>query len=130
MKEITIIVPPDRPGTVADVAERLAERGINIDQIEVTDDHAHGVIRLEATPYDEALRVLADAGYNAVSEDVIVILITDEPGALAKVAARFREPQININAMRFARREGGSAIVMLSTNDNARARELLSDCLV
>ena len=130
MKEITIIVPPDRPGTVADIAERLAARGVNIEQMDVTDDHTHGLIRLEATPYDEALRVLADAGYNAVSEDVIVIRIKDEPGAIAKVAARFREPQININAMRFARREGGWAIVILSTNDNARARELLSDCRV
>jgi hypothetical protein len=130
MKEIIIIVPPDRPGTVADIAERLGARGVNIDQIDVTDDHAHGVVRLEATPYDEALRALADAGYNAMSEEVIVIRIKDEPGALAKVAARFREPQININAMRFARRESGSAIVILSTNDNARARELLSDCLV
>ncbi len=130
MKEIIIIVPPDRPGTVADIAERLGARGVNIDQIDVTDDHAHGVVRLEATPYDEALRALADAGYNAMSEEVIVIRIKDEPGALAKVAARFREPQININAMRFARREGGTAIVILSTNDNARARDLLSDCTI
>src|SRR5688500_12522499 len=119
MKEITIIVPPDRPGTVADIAERLAVRGINIDQMNVIDDHSHGVIRLEASPYDEALRVLSDAGYNAMSEDVIVIRIKDEPGAMAKVAARFREPQINIHAMRFARREGGSAVVMLATSDNA-----------
>jgi hypothetical protein len=130
LKEIIIIVPPDRPGTVADIAERLGARGVNIDQIDVTDDHAHGVVRLEATPYDEALRALADAGYNAMSEEVIVIRIKDEPGALAKVAARFREPQININAMRFARREGGTAIVILSTNDNARARDLLSDCTI
>jgi hypothetical protein len=130
MKEITIIVPADRPGTIADIAERLGARGINIDQMNVTDDHSHGVIRLEASPYDEALRVLSDAGYNAVSEDVIVICIKDEPGAMAKVAARFREPQINIHAMRFAQREGGSAVVMLATNDNVRARALLSDCLV
>ncbi len=130
MKVITIIAAPDRPGTVADIAERLAARHVNIDQMDVTDDHAHGIVRLEATPYDEALRILSDAGYNAVSEDVIVIRIKDEPGAIAKVAARFREPQININAMRFARREAGAAIVMLSTNDNERARELLNDCLI
>lgn len=130
MKVITIIAPPDRPGTVADIAEKLAARGVNIDQMDVTDDHVHGVVRLEATPYDEALRALSDAGYNAVSEDVIVIRIKDEPGAIAKIAARFREPQININAMRFAHREAGSAIVMLSTNDNEGARALLSDCLI
>jgi hypothetical protein len=130
MKEIIVVVPPDRPGTVADIAERLAARKVNIDQIDVTDDHAHGIVRLQATPYDEALRTLSEAGYNAMSEEVIVIRIADEPGGLAKVAARFREPQLNINAMRFLQREGGSAIVVLSTNDNVQARALLRDCLV
>jgi len=130
MKQITIITPPDRPGTVADIAERLAARGVNILQIDVSDDHAHGVVFLEAEPYDEALRALADSGYNALSEEVLAIRIKDEPGALAKVAARFREPQINIHAMRIVRRDGGWATVILSTNNNPRSRVLLADCLV
>jgi hypothetical protein len=130
MKHITIITPADRPGIVADIAEQLAARHINIQEMTVSDDHAHGVVFLEAEPYDEALRVLADAGYDAISEDLIAIRIKDEPGALAKVSARFREPQININSMRFVRRDGGWATVILSTNNNERARILLNDCLV
>ena len=130
MKQITIITPPDRPGTLADVTARLAARNVNILEIDVTDDHAHGVILLQAEPYDEALRALSDGGYHAVSEEVLVIRIQDEPGALAKIAARFVEPQININAMRIVRRDGGWASVILSTNDNERARRLLADCLV
>jgi hypothetical protein len=130
MKQITIITPPDRPGTVADIAERLAARGVNIVQMDVTDDHAHGVVFLEAEPYDQALRALADGGYNAISEEVIAIRIKDAPGALAQVAARFRDPPINIHAMRIVRRDGGWATVILSTNDNDRARQLLADCLI
>lgn len=130
MKQITIIVPPDRPGTLADIAERLAARGVNITGIDATDDHAHGVIFLEAEPYDEALRALADGGYHAVSEEVLVVRLQDETGALARVAARLREPAINIKAMRILRRDGGWVSVVLSTSDNARARALLADCLV
>ena len=130
MKQITIITPPDRPGIVADIAERLAARGVNILQMTASDDHVHGVVFLEAEPYDEALRALADSGYHAMSEEVLVIRLKDEPGALAKVAARFREPQINIVSMRFVRRDSGWGTVILSTSDNARARELLADCLV
>jgi hypothetical protein len=130
MKQITIITPANQPGTVADIAERLSARGVNIVEMNATDDHVHGVIFLEAEPYDEALRVLADAGYHAISEELIAIRIKDEPGALAKVSARFREPQINIHSMRFARRDGGWATVILTTSDNQRARTLLSDCLV
>jgi len=130
MKEITIITAPDRPGTVADVAERLAACGVNIQEMEVIDDHAHGVIRLQAEPYDDALRALSEGGFNALSEEVMVIRIKDEPGAIARVSARFREPQININALRIMRRDGGWATVILSTNDNVRARELLKDCVI
>ncbi|MGC4017571.1 MAG: ACT domain-containing protein [Luteolibacter sp.] len=130
MKEILILVPTTRPGILADITGLLAERGVNILQIDGTDDHEHAVLRLEAEPYDEALRVLTAAGYHAMSEEVLVIRIQDEPGAIARVAARFREPQININAIRFLRRDQGWATVILSTNDNAKARVLLADCLV
>src|ERR1039457_5192092 len=130
MKQITIITPADRPGTVADIAERLAARGVNIVEMNASDDHVHGVIILEAEPYDEALRALADAGYHAISEDLLAIRIKDELGARAKVPARFRGPKINIHSMRFARRDGGWATVILTTSDNVRARELLADCLV
>ena len=130
MKPIPIITPAGRPGIVADIAERLGARSINIQQMNVTDDHVHGIVFLEAEPYDEALRVLAEAGYDAISEDLIVIRLKDEPGALARVSARFREPQINIHSMRFVRRDGGWATVILSTNNNERARALLADCLV
>jgi hypothetical protein len=130
MKHITIITPPGRPGTVADIAERLGARGINIEHINASDFDVRGVIILDAEPYDLALHVLAEAGYDAISEDLIAIRIKDEPGALAKVAARFREPQINIHSMRFMQRDGAWATVILSTNDNDRARSLLADCLI
>lgn len=130
MKQITIITPPGRPGILADIAERMAARGVNIMEITANDDHVHGVILLEAEPYDEALHALADGGYDAISEELIAIRLKDEPGALARVASRFREPQINIQSMRFVRRDGGWATVILSTSDNSQARALLADCLV
>lgn len=130
MKEITIITPPDRPGTLADITELLAGQGVNITDMEVTEDEAHGIIRLMATPYDEALRLLTDAGYHALSEDVLLIRLKDEPGAIAKIAARFREPAVNVTSLRILRRVGGWATVGLNTSDNALARTLLADCIV
>jgi hypothetical protein len=128
MKEITLVTPPDRPGTLADITELLAARGVNITDMEVIDDHRHGIIRLMADPYDAALRALTEAGHHALSDEVILIRIKDEPGG--RVAARFREPAINVNSLRILRRQDGSAIVALGTSDNALARTLLADCLV
>ena len=118
MKQITIIVPPDRPGTLADIAERLAARGVNIVDIDATDDHAHGVIFLQAEPYDEALRALADNGYHAMSEEVLVVRLKDEPGALARIAARLREPQINIQAVGFSLRALLGMLILTVTLTN------------
>ncbi|MBN8457904.1 MAG: hypothetical protein J0M04_08700 [Verrucomicrobia bacterium] len=129
MKQITVITPANQAGTLADLAERLAKQDINILDMEVLDDHTHGVIILHAEPHDLALRVLAEAGYHAASDDLLVIRIEDQPGGVARIAARFREPALNIRSMRIARRDNGWATVILSTDDNTRARELLSDCL-
>jgi hypothetical protein len=130
MKEITILTPPERPGTLADITELLAARGVNITDIEVAEDEAHGLIRLLAEPYDVALRALAEGGWSALSEDVLLIRLKDEPGAIAKVAARFREPAVNVTSLRILRRHAGWATVGLSTSDNVLARTLLADCLV
>lgn len=130
MKQITIITPPNQAGTLADVADLLAKQEINILDMEVLDDQTHAVIILHAEPHDLALRVLAEARYHAVSDDLLVIRIADQPGGLARIAARFREPALNIRSMRIARRDHGWATVILATDDNERARGLLEDCLV
>lgn len=130
MKEITIITPPDRPGTLADITELLAARKVNITDMEVMEDEAHGLIRLMAEPYDVALRALTEAGHRALSDEVLLIRIKDEPGAIARVASRFREPPVNVTSLRILRRHAGWATVGLSTSDNALARTLLADCLV
>ncbi|HAD61736.1 MAG TPA: hypothetical protein DCG12_21070 [Planctomycetaceae bacterium] len=130
MRTIVLITPPDRPGTLAEIAEKLGESMINISNIDVVDDHIHGIVRIIAEPHDEALRLLTEAGFQAVSDDLITIRIEDVPGGLAKIASRFTEPGINIRSLRFARRDNGWATVLLSTDDDARAQELLREFLV
>ena len=130
MKPIVVITPPDRPGTLAEITELLADSMINITDIDVIDDHVHGVVYLMADPHDEVLRLLTGAGFQAASGDLIVIRIKDVPGGLAEIAVRFREAEINIRSLRFARRDNGWATVFLSSDDNQQARELLEDCLV
>ena len=82
----------------------------------VTDDHAHGVIFLEAEPYDEALRVLAEAGYHAISEE------SDRHPHQGRAgrAGQGRGPvpgaaDQHPRRCAFVRRDGGWATVILST---------------
>ena len=117
MKQITIITPPGKPGTVGDIAELLGKNNVNITDCDLTDDNAHGVILLRAEPYDLALRLLSEAGYHAASDNLIVLKIEDAPGALARVATQLKTPGINIQSMRFVRRDNGWATVVLTTDD-------------
>jgi hypothetical protein len=87
-------------------------------------------VTLTVDRYDEALLALQEAGFQAVSEDALIVRLTDAPGALARVAERFKSDALNIRSLRFLRREGGFALVALVTEDNERARLLVDDLLV
>jgi hypothetical protein len=129
MKEITVIAK-NKPGEVAHLADILAERGINIIDIDAETSDAFGVIHLVVDRYDEALKALRDAEFKAFSEEALIVRLDDKPGALATVARRLAPAQINLRSMHIVRRESGSVLVSLVTSDNARAAELVQDVLV
>jgi hypothetical protein len=120
MKQI-VVLTEDHPGILADLAEVLAQRGINIEELSGDAAQARGIVRLTVDRYDDALVALRDAGFQAVTEDALVLRLPDEPGALARVAARFRQENINVRSMRILRRDGGHTLVALVTEDPARA---------
>lgn len=129
MKEITVVVD-NRAGILADLSEALAARGVNIESIDGEAAESRGVIRLSVDNYDEALSALRDSGFQAISEDALLIRLKDESGALARAAARFKDAGINIRSLRILRREGGYALVTLVTENNEAARNLVFDVLV
>ncbi len=129
MRSIRVIVP-NRQGLLAELTEVLAEKGISIEQI-VAETHDDGaVVRMEVEHEDRALEVLTDAGYHAVTDDVLLARIEDRPGALAHLSRRLADERLNIRSLHHVRREGGFALVAISTDDNARARGVLGSAAV
>ncbi len=129
MKEI-VVVTPARVGLVADIAEILGERGINLDTIEADTVQGTMIVTMTLENYDEALKALRDGGFDALTEDALLIQLRDEPGALAKVAKRFKDANITLRSLRFIRRENGQAFVALSTEQPEEAKELAKEYLV
>ena len=129
MKEI-VIVTKNRAGLVADISEVLAARGINIETLDAEEVHDMAVVELTVDRYDVALQALRDAGFEAITEDAIVVRLPDEPGALAKVARRFKEANIDLRSVRILGRQQGSALVALATERTDEARALVKDYLV
>lgn len=130
MKQI-VIITENKPGIIADIATALTEHEINIESFDVETDDDHGIFSLNVDQnYDLALRVLLEKGYNAVTEDAIVIRLEDKPGALARVAQRFAQANINVRSVRIIRRLTDYSLVAISTDRTDEAMQLVEDLRV
>jgi len=129
MKQITV-VSEDRPNMVAEITEALARAGVNIEFISAESVGGSGIVILSVDQYDNALRALAQTPFQAISEDAIVIRLEDKPGELARITARFKEASISLRSIRIIRREGGTGIIAVATEQPDQARELLKDVII
>lgn len=86
----------NRPGTLARLAEALAEAKINIYAISTSDTVDHSVVRLVVSDYRRALHVFEEHGSLVIEDDVLVVESSNKPGELARIAERLAEAKINI----------------------------------
>ncbi|MDH5731775.1 MAG: ACT domain-containing protein [Gammaproteobacteria bacterium] len=130
MKQLTII-SENRPGITAEVTEALAKQNINIESMDGETFDDTGIIILSVDNYDLALFTLNKIpGINVISEDVILIRIANQPGALAQIANRFKQANMNIRSIRFVQRDQDYGIVAISTERSEEAIDLVKDVLV
>ena len=129
MKQITVLTRKD-PDELARVATILGDAGVNIEEIDAEHLEETGLIVLSVDRYDAALRVLADNGLRAIAQDVLVIRIEDKPGALAAVAKKLRDADVDVRSMHILRRDATSSLVSLVVTDHAKARLILAEVVV
>ena len=130
MKQISIVVDEQPSFPLADITELMAANNINIDSIGSETVGDSSVIVMTVNKYDLALRALRDAAYNAITEDCLLIKLRDEPGALAKIARRFKDADLHIRSFHIISRTNDTSIAAISTERTADALELVRDILV
>lgn len=122
-----IVVAKNEVGVIADISRALADAAINIETISAEGLDERGTITLTTDDQDAALRVLSNAGFKAISDDSLVLRLPDEPGALAKVAERFKHAGVNIQSLHILERQASHSIVALAADDRAKAESLLDE---
>lgn len=122
-----VIIAKNEVGVIADVSRALADAEINIETISAEGLDAQGTITLTTDAQDAALRVLSNAGFKAVSDESLVLSLPDEPGALAKVAERFKQAGVNIQSLHILERKAGHTIVALAAEVREQAKELVDE---
>ena len=129
MKQITIVTPV-QAGLVADISDQLGHAEINIETLEAYVVRDWDIVQLTVSDYDDALQVLRDAGYDAITEDAVVINVKDQPGALAQVTRRLHQAGVDMRSMRILHRQAGEAMVAISMDRSDEAMRLIDDLLV
>ena len=120
-----VITVKNEVGVIADISHALAEADINIEGLNTEIAGEKGVVILTTPESDRALRVLKNAGFRAVTDEAMVLRLRDEPGALARVAEKFKRAGVNIRSMHILDHHEGHATVALTADDQARAKTLV-----
>jgi hypothetical protein len=104
------------------VAQALAEAGVNIRAMSVSDTVDHAVVRLVPTDPALARDVLEKNGALVVETDVLLVPLADKPGELAAAAASLAEADVNIEYLYGSVSSGqskGTLVVRVSDMDRA-----------
>ena len=123
--ERIIVMAKNEVGVLADITAAMAEAEVNILTVNTESTGETGLVILTTEDNDRALDALTTAGFKAIIDDALVIRLRDEPGALAKVAERFKNSGVNIQSLHILDRHAGYTTVALSANDHAKAETLV-----
>ncbi len=126
MQRITVVAP-NRRGVIAEVTETLARKKISIASIAADTIGSQGVVHLDLEDADSAVAALTAAGFQAVTQDVLLARIKDRPGAVAELSRRLLEAQLDIRGLNMVQRNEGWAVIAVSTSDNTTARRVLAE---
>lgn len=95
MRQISVFLE-NVPGRLATLCNTLEQSGIDIRAMATSEGSEYGVVRLLCDDVDRAEDVLREANLPFSTVDVLGIEVSDEPGALGKVAVRLAEAGINV----------------------------------
>ena len=97
LKDLTVVVP-DRPGTLAHIAEAIGRAGINIEAFSGDNIGGAAVVHLLVEDARGARSILEHAGLEVREErDVLVVDTEDRPGGLAAVTLRVAATGVNLD---------------------------------
>ena len=116
----------NKPGVLASVTGALSDAGVNLSGLALMDSGEHGALRLVCDNAPKAREVLAETHDRWTETEVLVMELTDEPGAFARIAASLADNGINIT---YAYCTGGASssqnLAVFKIPEAEKAMELL-----
>jgi hypothetical protein len=115
-------------GRLADVAEALADGGVNVRALALADMAEFGILRLVVDDTERGRQVLKDAGFTVSTTPVVAVGIPDSPGGMALVLRALGARGLEVEYMyAFAQQHGWDAVLILRVEDHAAALAALRE---
>jgi len=125
-----IVNLPNRPGSLAAVAEALGARGINIGAAAGATAGDTGSLAFTAEDHAGARATLEANGWSYREVDTVVAALEHRPGTLGAAARRMAAAGVNIETMFATGMEGDKVRIAFGVSDAAAARTALGDLAV
>jgi hypothetical protein len=122
-----IIELPNQPGSLADIAEAIAERGINIAGVAGATVGDKGSISILTNDESATKAVLDDQGVAYRSIGLVSAALEDRPGTLASATRRLAGAGINIESLFVTGMDGGKIMIAIGVSDVDGARQALGE---
>jgi hypothetical protein len=115
----------NEPGALANLAEALAARGIDLRAIGGGGIGGSGHIIMTTADDDGARRVLDEGGYTYIEGESILSEVDDRPGGMAALSRQLADAGVNIYGHLFLGRWGDRAMFAFVVDDPDKARPIL-----
>lgn len=116
----------NEPGVLASVCNALAEAGVNLRAISVSDTVDHAVVRLVTTDPGLARSVLERGGALVVETEVLLLTLANKPGTLADVASKLSEAHVNIEYSYGSTGADDAGILVMRVDGVEKAKKALA----
>ena len=115
----------NEPGAMANLAEALAARGVDLRAIGVGSMGDSGHVIMTTADDETARSVLEEGGYVYIEGESILAEVDDKPGGMARLARALADAGVNIEGHLFLGRWGDRAMFTFVVDKPDVARPIL-----
>ena len=125
MQHAFLIDLEDKPGALADVAEAIAAKGVNITSVSGASCGDQGRIAIATDDNAQTRAALTDLPCTFEQKEITIAALPHAPGTLAKAARQLANAGLNIESVMLMGMQGNDIEVGFITSDPVMARTAL-----
>lgn len=117
----------NKAGSMAQIAELLANSGVDISAVSLADSTDYGIARMIVSDPEKAAKALREAGVVCKITNVLAVAMDDAPGGFARVLHLLKNQSHEIKYMYACiSRHEGKALMIFSVEDVEEAEALIA----